>query len=302
MKRCHKGFTRVDLAVTLLCAAFLIMTLGAVGNRGRRRAQQLVCASGLGKWGSAIAAYNAANDGIPTITWRAWGLFPSWMSWLPPGEYGDPPQPEMISSEWSVWKMNPYIECVDEDFQNNGQASKILACPSTDVDLMMEIIHEQWDVFNDFYFIFPSYSYWGGLAEMITISGTDESEYSSYALRELTLDTPSPRRLLMSESLYLDSALAWNYNHGANGWACAFEWLSSVPHKYVRYDGEQDATGRNQLFGDGRVQWRPISLKFEDNLPSERLDLGDVDGFREEEWNGAGSGYISSGSFDFSYY
>jgi hypothetical protein len=165
---------------------------------------------------------------------------------------------------------------------------------------MMEIIHEQWDVFNDLYFIFSSYSYWGGTNEVV--ARFPEQDYSANALEDLTLDTLNPNRLLMSDSLYLDSALAWNYNHGANGWACAFGWLSSVPQKYVRYDGEQDATGRNQLFGDGRVQWRSIPLNFEDNLPSERLDLGDVDGFREEEWNGPGSGYIISGDFDFSYY
>ncbi len=51
---------------------------------------------------------------------------------------------------------------------------------------------------------------------------------------------------------------------------------------------EQDATGRSQLFGDGRVQWRKISLKFEDNVPS-----GDTlpDRYHEDDWNGPGSGW-----------
>ena len=63
-------------------------------------------------------------------------------------------------------------------------------------------------------------------------------------------------------------------------------------------DGEQDATGRSQLFGDGRVSWRQISLKFEDNLPSE-LDVG----FDEDEWNGPGSGFImSADGYDYQYY
>lgn len=49
----HNGFTRIDLTVTLLCAAFLVVTLGAVSNRGRKRAKQLVCASQLAKWQEA---------------------------------------------------------------------------------------------------------------------------------------------------------------------------------------------------------------------------------------------------------
>ena len=60
-------------------------------------------------------------------------------------------------------------------------------------------------------------------------------------------------------------------------------------------DGEQDATGRSQLFGDGRVQWRDISLKQEDNIPGEVYGVG----FQENEWNGPGSGWL--GAFD-SYY
>jgi hypothetical protein len=297
MKR-SKGFTRIDLAVTLLCAAFLIMTLGAVSNRGRRRAQQLVCESQLGKWGQAVIMQSEDNgDEVMSIVMRVWGPYPTFMGTFPPDLQYFPD--EYVPGEFSVYSINPYIDCVDNNFQNNGKAHKILACPSTNVDLMMEIIHTQWDVWDDLYFIFSPYAYWGGANEVA--ARFSEQNYSANVLGELTLDTLSPSRLLMSDNLYLDSAYAWNYNHGANGWACAFEWLSSVPQRHVKYDGEQDATGRNQLFGDGRVQWRPISLEFEDNLPSEIYELGGV-GFGEEEWNGAGSGYISSGGWDFSYY
>ncbi|MHC5061535.1 MAG: type II secretion system protein [Planctomycetota bacterium] len=299
--RLNNGFTRVDLLVTFLCATFLVGTLGAIGNRGRRRAQQLVCASQLGKWGAAIAAYNADNDNIPTIMCREWGLFPAFMGWVPPGEFASGWAPEGATpGEWSVWKMNPYIECVDENFIENGKASRILACPNYNGDFMVDLIYEQWKNWPyEYFFIFTSYSYWGGAADAIDISDAFPNEYSADALSDLTLDTLSPRRLLMSDSLYLDSGIAWNYNHGAQSQACSFEYLvSTIPQINVKYDGEQDATGRNQLFGDGRVQWRPISLEFEDNLPS----MFDV-GFKEDEWNGPGSGYIStSGGYDFSYY
>jgi hypothetical protein len=101
------------------------------------------------------------------------------------------------------------------------------------------------------------------------------------------MDTLSSKRLLMSEDLFFESYSVWQYNHGRRGWAYAFEWLvpDTMAMQHIRVDGEQDATGRSQLFGDGRVQWRPISLKFEDNLPR----LADIP---EEKWNGPGSGFI----------
>jgi prepilin-type processing-associated H-X9-DG protein len=70
MKR-SKGFTRVDLLVTLLCAAFLVVTMGAVGNRGRERAKQTVCLSNLGKIAIASMVYADACEGrlVPVEIW-----------------------------------------------------------------------------------------------------------------------------------------------------------------------------------------------------------------------------------------
>ena len=110
----------------------------------------------------------------------------------------------------------------------------------------------------------------------------------------------SPRRLLMSESLFMDDFYAWHYNHGRTGWSYCFSYMVTLVGK-EKLDGEQDATGRSQLFGDGRVQWRPISLKFEDNLPSNITEMGGV-GLDEDEWNGPGSGYLASFGRDYAYY
>jgi hypothetical protein len=64
----------------------------------------------------------------------------------------------------------------------------------------------------------------------------------------------------------------------------------------MKSDGEQDATGRDQLFGDGRVEWRDISLKFDDNVPSGET----ADGYFEDDWNGPGSGWVEN--YNPSYY
>ena len=85
----HKGFARVDFVVTLLCAAFLIATMGAVSNRGREHAKQLVCASQLGKWGQAVIMHSADNDGRLMFIPRRWedGPFPHYMGQVEDDNY-----------------------------------------------------------------------------------------------------------------------------------------------------------------------------------------------------------------------
>jgi len=88
-----------------------------------------------------------------------------------------------------------------------------------------------------------------------------------------------------------DQRWSYRYNHGRRGWSWAsLDWDPDIRQPFgTKYDGEQDATGRSQLFGDGRVAWRPISLKLEDNVPG----LANGGGFAENEWNGPGSGWVT---------
>ena len=81
--------TRIDLAITLLCAAFLFVTLGAVGSRGRHRAKDILCRSKLQKWYVAASMFTGDND---DSFWRGWmcAADPSlwWFEALQP-YYGD---------------------------------------------------------------------------------------------------------------------------------------------------------------------------------------------------------------------
>ncbi len=57
-------FTKIDLVVVLVCMIFLIANFAAVGQIGRKRAQDAVCLSNLIKWGQIFQAYTADNDGF----------------------------------------------------------------------------------------------------------------------------------------------------------------------------------------------------------------------------------------------
>ena len=304
MRLC-KGFTRTDLVVTLLCSAFLIATMGAVGNRGRRRAQQLVCASQLGKWGQAIFMQSADNgDEVMSIV-RRWGdnPFPHYFAALPLRFYGTSvATQDMREGEFSVYPIAPYLDIVSDDFENNGRGTRLLGCPSVSGDFMVDWVWACWDAFCrpphpggsiGEYFIEPAYSYWNAGGPMPLEPG---DECSANALEDLTFNVLSPNRLLMSDVLGMDydyGGVSFRYNHGVDGWAWCYAWRPDVqaPAGHIKFDGEQDATGRSQLFGDGRVQWRPISLEFADNIPSEEYGVG----FDENEWNGPGSGWVVAG-------
>jgi len=57
------AFTKKDLVVVLICALFLLMNLGAIGDSGRRRAKEMVCLSNLHQWGRIFSIYTNDNNG-----------------------------------------------------------------------------------------------------------------------------------------------------------------------------------------------------------------------------------------------
>ena len=301
----HKGFARVDLVVMLLCAAFLIMTLGAVGNRGREHAKQLVCASQLAKWGQAIIMQSEDNDGRLMFVLRRWGEepFPHYIGQIKDGIFDGPwISDEAERGEWNLFEINPYIGAFSETYNppDDCGTTRLVACPSADSKFMVAwstmTCEDEWD-FNEL-----GYSYWviGGMPTPVDIgypyNGSD-GEAGDHVWQDLTLNTLSPGRLVMSDIMAVDNwggqGSPYRYNHGRNSWSWPF-YLDNLitPSKYDPYP---DATGRNQFFGDGAVKWRAIPPEYDDNLPN-TMDYG----FQEDHWNGPGSGWM--GAWDVSWY
>ena len=292
--RLHNGFSRVDMVVTLLCTVFLILSAGAVGNRGRRRAQQLVCASQLGKWGQAIIMHSADNDGRLMFVPRRWseGPFPHYMGQV--ADYDDA-SPDAEPGEWNVFEINPYIGAFSETYNPFSEPpdcgiTRLVACPSTDSEFMVDWC--TWNCEWGWDFTEPSYSYWviGGMPTPIDTGNPNngsDGEGGDHIWQDLTVDTLSAGRLVMSDILAKDGWSGgfgdpYRYNHGINGWS----WFTGITSAY---DPFPDATGRNQVFGDGAVKWRAIPPEYENNLPNSQ-DVGPL----EDRWNGAGSGWVNS--------
>lgn len=85
----------------------------------------------------------------------------------------------------------------------------------------------------------------------------------------------------------------YSYNHGRNGWSWGWPWFFPVPAGHNVKNPNPEATGRSQLFGDGRVEWRAIPLERGENLPT-------GEDYTKERWNGPGSGWVNP--YDTSWY
>lgn len=59
----RNGLRLSEIAITLTCMMLVLMTLGAVGQTGRRRAKEAVCQANLHQWGGVFADIIEENDG-----------------------------------------------------------------------------------------------------------------------------------------------------------------------------------------------------------------------------------------------
>ena len=271
-----KAFTLIELLVVIALIALLLAILMPSLRKARDAARRISCGNRLKQWGTAIQMYTNDNDSKIMAITRAWGDRP-YCHYI-----NNKPKTNRGVVMWNIEGINPYINAFSPNYENDGVASDLVTCPSCSGEFMQKWIKRiNWP---NHPFVEFAYSYFGR-ADLL-----EDNECSPDTKKFLTGRTLSSRRLLMAEILNLDTSDgAYRYNHGRNGWSWN-ETNFASPQGAV-YSPNADATGRSQLFGDNHVQWRVISP--EQNLPA-------MENKFVNEWNGPGSGWIST--YDMSYY
>ena len=305
----RSGFTLIELLVVIAIIALLLSILTPALNAVKERAKRILCSNRLRQYGIAIHAYNAANsDKMMKMVKRWQGVpFPCYVSTKKVYPTVIPSGSDLDKAEWNAYKINPYLELIDKNYEDTGIVSDLITCPNCSGEFMQDwVLDANWHMFGDDEqndpdseaFIEIAYCYWGGINQV------PQDQRSLNAVRYLTLDLPSPKRLLMSEILWLtgsgcsgaSSDMGYRYNHGKKGWSWNGYVIGAVGFSDVSPNPR--ATGRGQLFGDGRVSFKSIPLKKNENLPyCDDLFFAENDGM----WNGRDSGWVGDG-WDCSYF
>ncbi len=297
-KRKNRGFTLIELLVVIAIIALLLSILTPALNAVKERARRILCSNRLKQYGIAIHAYNTANgDKMMKIVKRHGGTyFPIYASTKPFYPLDLTGIDDIQADEWNGHKINPFLEIMDKNYDETGIVTALVTCPNASGDYMQRWIQqENWEGYdyqqlpNSEGFMEIAYCYWAGIDEV------PQEQRSMQAARYLTLDVPSPKRLLMSEILFLtaDSIddLSYRYNHGKRGWS----WNTLDVAGHIDYYPYPQATGRGQLFGDGHVSFKKIPL--DENLPTNpHKPLGN-----DSMWNGRDSGWVGE-DLDLSYF
>jgi len=306
----RSGFTLIELLVVIAIIALLLSILTPALNAVKERAKRILCSNRLKQYGIAIHHYNAANGDRMMKIVRRWAgktYFPCYLSTKIVYPSIVKPDDNIQTDEWNAYRINPYLELIDKNYDDEvhgGGVSDLVTCPNCSGDFMQDWIRDvcwHWFGENEQYepdapaFMEIAYCYWAGIDQVFKNAPT---QCSFTATRYLTMDVPSPKRLLMSEILWITgdspSGMAYRYNHGKQGWSWNGDMIGAVGHNDV--SPYPQATGRGQLFGDGHVSFKPIPL--DENLPTGDDIFWEIN---DGMWNGRDSGWVGD-EWDCSYF
>lgn len=247
-----KGFTLIELLVVIAIIALLLSVLLPSLRKAKENAKCVVCSSNLHQWGAVLVSYQTDNNEkvMATFQWQGGGAPYPCSSWVDSGTSlgigGSSVTLPEHQGQFSADLVGAYVPefHFDAAAPENTTLGNIWTCPANTrsmEDLMAEQLKYGYFTMQYTYFaradLWPKYPPAGATHP-----------------HELTEKYLSSNRIVMADIFYYwaGNGGRWGYNHGVNGPSLHY---STTEYSDDGANGMQ-ATGINELFGDGHVNWK----------------------------------------------
>ncbi|MEN6384550.1 MAG: type II secretion system protein [Phycisphaerales bacterium] len=282
-----KAFTLVELLVVISIIAVLLAVLMPALSKARISARWIVCGTNLKQWGYAIQGYATENGGkaLSTVENINVGPVPAICA-INPNLYNAANGLSQVSFTYptvegtaifSIDSIKAYLPGFDVkklDFD------KVWKCPENTLN-MNAVVKWHYDKTkdriradrNETPFFVVNYSYFGRIDYFLK---KNKAYLNPTALAPnssgLTEKMFTSRLMVMNDTLYQQNGSqggGWSYNHGKSGPSChindsAFSRMAGANRRVAdpesNYNSKLavDATGANQLYGDGSITRKTI--------------------------------------------